>query len=322
MALLIGVRSTDTDTSPLSFDSPRIVIGRGPGSDIQLPDPSVSHRHASIRQRGKDYIVLDEDSTNGTFVGPVRLSRGAPRVLKHGDLVRVGRIWLEIEIDPGALPTPSQLTRELALRLVAGALDADGHPSAPSVRVVEGPDQDSTLTLAEFRRPYVVGRVSKCDLILADEDVSRRHVEIVRSGSDVVLKDLSSKNGSLIAGQPIGGEHRWATCELLQVGNTILELSDPLQQTLSEIEASPDEVVDESMDPPDADARQSPDVDVSEAVARSSRPGGSTTERPTRQAPRRTAQRTTWSTVDVLVALVAVTVFAISAAGFVWLLGG
>ena len=36
----------------LAFDTPRLVIGRGDGCDVRLPDPSVSHRHASIRQRG------------------------------------------------------------------------------------------------------------------------------------------------------------------------------------------------------------------------------------------------------------------------------
>jgi len=63
---------------------------------VRLPDPTVSHRHASLRQRGTDYIIVDEDSTNGTFVGPVRLPPQTPRVIRSGDLVRVGRVWLEL----------------------------------------------------------------------------------------------------------------------------------------------------------------------------------------------------------------------------------
>ncbi|HMR74041.1 MAG TPA: FHA domain-containing protein, partial [Polyangiaceae bacterium] len=85
MALTIVIRSGDAKSPPkVTFDSPRVVGGRGEGCEVRLPDPSVSHRHASIRQRGTDYIVLDEGSTNGTFVGPVRLSPQAPRVLKSG----------------------------------------------------------------------------------------------------------------------------------------------------------------------------------------------------------------------------------------------
>src|SRR6188474_810176 len=70
----------------ITLDAPRVIIGRGEGCEVRLPDASVSHRHASIRQRGAEYIVLDEGSANGTFVGPVRLSPQAPRVLTDGDL--------------------------------------------------------------------------------------------------------------------------------------------------------------------------------------------------------------------------------------------
>ncbi|HXK19555.1 MAG TPA: FHA domain-containing protein, partial [Polyangiaceae bacterium] len=120
MALTVVVRSGDHPTPlKISLDAPRIVIGRGDGCEIRLPDPSVSHRHASIRQRGSDYVVVDEGSTNGTFVGPVRLSPQAPRVVKSGELVRIGRIWLELTVEPGP-PTDDaqQATREIALALV------------------------------------------------------------------------------------------------------------------------------------------------------------------------------------------------------------
>src|SRR3954451_14756487 len=120
MALTVVIRSGDNQKpASITLDAPRLVIGRGDGCEVRLPDPSVSHRHASIRQRGTEYIVIDEGSTNGTFVGPVRLSAGAPRILKSGYLVRVGRVWLEATVDQ-SLPTQNAplATRELALGLV------------------------------------------------------------------------------------------------------------------------------------------------------------------------------------------------------------
>src|SRR5262245_64045048 len=119
MALTVVIRSGELKTpAAITFDAPRIVIGRGDGCEVRLPDPSVSHRHASIRQRGTDYIVVDEGSTNGTFVGPVRLSPQAPRVLRSGDQLRIGRIWLEVRIEH-IVPSqnPQALTKEIALQL-------------------------------------------------------------------------------------------------------------------------------------------------------------------------------------------------------------
>src|SRR6478672_5487834 len=136
MALTVVVRSGVHPTPlKISLDAPRIVIGRGDGCEVRLPDPSVSHRHASIRQRGAEYIVMDEGSTNGTFVGPVRLATQAPRVLRSGDLVRVGRVWLEVLIEqvPPTSNAP-QATCEMALKLVSEALAAEGAPSLPRVQ--------------------------------------------------------------------------------------------------------------------------------------------------------------------------------------------
>ena len=63
MALTIVIRSGDGQTpAQITFDGPRVVIGRGDGCEVRLPDPSVSHRHDSIRQRGTDYGVIDEGS--------------------------------------------------------------------------------------------------------------------------------------------------------------------------------------------------------------------------------------------------------------------
>src|SRR5271156_4060817 len=122
ISILIRSSGESDGTSSLTFDGARIVIGRGPGCDVRLPDPSVSHRHATVRANGASYTLVDEGSTNGTFVGGVRLSPHAPRALRSGDLARVGRVWLQVRMDQ--TPPTRELasaTRDLALELVADA---------------------------------------------------------------------------------------------------------------------------------------------------------------------------------------------------------
>src|ERR1039458_8652615 len=104
MALTLAVRCEDMGELPvIAFDLPRLIIGRGESCDLRLPDPSVSQHHVSIRQRGSDYIIIDEGSTNGTFVGPVRLAPQAPRVLRSGDSIRVGRIWIDVRLESASV---------------------------------------------------------------------------------------------------------------------------------------------------------------------------------------------------------------------------
>jgi pSer/pThr/pTyr-binding forkhead associated (FHA) protein len=330
MALTVVVRSGDVKSAPqITFDAPRIVIGRGDGCEVRLPDPSVSHRHASIRQRGTDYIVIDEGSSNGTFVGIVRLSPQAPRVLRSGDQIRVGRIWLEVRIEQ-ALPTPNaqMATKELALSLVASALAEQGEPASACVTVTEGPDAGAQLVIADFERAHVVGRGSGADLALDDADCSRRHVEIFRRGDQLWVRDLGSKNGAALGERklPAGKETVWPRSEALIIGNNRLSFADPVGEALGELERAADEHLsdEESIDPPlyaePSDAAidgASPGELVHSLAVESPQKSAPIEAVPTK--PQRAAPERAWGFTDVVIALVALAVLAASVVGLMWL---
>src|SRR3954452_13617236 len=66
-------------------------IGRE-GCDVNLMDPEVSRRHATIRDQGGSLAIEDLGSTNGTFVNGTRIT--AVTVLNDGDEVRLGNtVW-------------------------------------------------------------------------------------------------------------------------------------------------------------------------------------------------------------------------------------
>ncbi len=45
---------------------------------------------------------------------------------------------------------------------------------------------------------YTIGRSRKCDLILADDRVGRRHAEIVDSPEGIFIRDAGSTNGTFL----------------------------------------------------------------------------------------------------------------------------
>jgi pSer/pThr/pTyr-binding forkhead associated (FHA) protein len=323
MALKVLIRSGDLKApASIVFDAPRIVIGRGEGSEVRLPDPSVSHRHASIRQRGSDYVVVDEGSTNGTFVGGVRLSPQAPRVVRSGELVRVGRVWLELEVEQALVTAnPQATTREIALRLVESALAAQGERVSARVEVKTGPEQGKELLLAEFERTYVVGRGPDSDLPITDKDASRRHVEIMRRGDAVCVRDLGSKNGTELGKKPLepNKDTPWQAGALLRIGDTELSLEDPLVLALVELEASADEPMraDELVEPPvGVTPERAPEASPGAGRA----PGAPVVEVPKRGQTPAARRQGGLRTADVVIALLAIAVLALSLLGLLWVL--
>lgn len=77
-----------------SFDKGEVSIGRERGNDVLLLRNNVSKRHARILYNRGSFMVIDNKSTNGTFVNGERI--GAPYVLKPDDKIFIGDFVLEV----------------------------------------------------------------------------------------------------------------------------------------------------------------------------------------------------------------------------------
>jgi pSer/pThr/pTyr-binding forkhead associated (FHA) protein len=325
MPLTVVVRSASSGEARLTFDgTQRIVLGRGAGCDVRLPDATVSLRHATLRAQGADYLVIDEGSANGTFVGGVRVSPRTSRIVRSGDVIRLGRVWVELRVDHSAVTRDlAAATRDLALALVSEALDAVGTDRTAKLRVVEGQDQGTTLALDEEGRVYVIGRGPECDLMLADADASREHAHVVRRGSSVLLRDLDAKNGTWLGETRVAHDRDvpWKPSHVLQIGRTAIALEEPVGEALAEIESAPDQPLPagEPIDPPPTAApppagSQPRLVEPSSAAPLAPLP--ETSAPPARQA------RSGWTPADLVVVAAALGVLALSIAGLYWLLRG
>jgi pSer/pThr/pTyr-binding forkhead associated (FHA) protein len=339
ITLLVRSGGAQGTQAPLSmtFDQPRIVVGRGEGCDLRLPDLSVSHRHASIRQRGAEYILVDEASTNGTFFGSVRLHEQSPRMVRHGELFRIGRVWIEARIEQcAATAHPAQATREIALALVAAALDAEGESARPRLVVVEGPDQGRHLDLSDVMRPMVLGRGREADMALEHVDASRRHAQVTRKADVLLVRDLGSKNGTHTeqGPVPVDSDATVRVGEWFSIGPDKFVFEFGAMEALKEIERASDEPLDpkERITPPDATAGQEPAP--AKPKPHSERPppadvifpdppppSSNSAEAPGSRAARQ-QKAGGWNRTDIAVGLLALVVLGLSAIGLIWLFRG
>ncbi len=69
----------------------RFTIGRAPDNQLILSnDPKVSSHHAEILSESQNHMIVDLGSTNHTFVNEQELYHNPPRLLRHGDIIRIG----------------------------------------------------------------------------------------------------------------------------------------------------------------------------------------------------------------------------------------
>src|SRR5712692_7147138 len=85
------------DESVHKWVGDEINVGSDPGNDLVLTDRFVSSKHLRITRKDGVYRVLDHRSTNGTFIGNLRMVEAE---IPLGTTVRIGERQLTLEATP------------------------------------------------------------------------------------------------------------------------------------------------------------------------------------------------------------------------------
>jgi NADH dehydrogenase len=76
-----------SDGAELRLESDTLYLGRGPDNHVVVNDKMVSRRHSVLKREGRNYVLEDLGTTNGTYVNEQRIQR---YVLTQGDVIRLG----------------------------------------------------------------------------------------------------------------------------------------------------------------------------------------------------------------------------------------
>jgi hypothetical protein len=68
----------------------------------------------------------------------------------------------------------------------------------------------------------VIGRSRDCDVVLSDQNVSRRHAEVRPSGGKWIVKDLGSTNGVKVNGRRITGPQSLKPGDTIELGTSTI----------------------------------------------------------------------------------------------------
>ena len=87
-----------------------IRVGRGPDNDVVLSDDTVSSSHATLARRGSGWVLMDHDSTNGTYIDGDRL-RGELPLPPSASELRFGGIKMVFRPIAGPVQSDAAATR-------------------------------------------------------------------------------------------------------------------------------------------------------------------------------------------------------------------
>lgn len=92
-----------------------LLIGRDRQCDVVVPHRSVSARHCRIAWRKGTWVVEDQGSHNGTFVGRTQIQKAR---VKSGATLRLGAVRFELTAVPSKTSAAANADEDLAMNLL------------------------------------------------------------------------------------------------------------------------------------------------------------------------------------------------------------
>ena len=194
----ITLRVLDGSDRGRVFDeiAPPITIGREEGNTIQLNDERVSRFHIKIQEDHDDLVLTDLESTNGTKVNGEEIQL---RILRHGDMITVGRSTL-------LFGTREQINQRLSkLKEDSNGKQMLKSSSAPAEQVLSASQWQSNselqLKLLELDPPELPGRMSPGQAAQLAEVLEYIHLHMRR----LISSAETSHRGQMIQ----LNQHQW-----------------------------------------------------------------------------------------------------------------
>jgi pSer/pThr/pTyr-binding forkhead associated (FHA) protein len=139
---LLTLQFKDLALKEFELTGQSMTMGREPDNDIIVENLLVSGYHARIDPAGREYILTDLQSKNGTFVNGERVTSTK---LKDGDQILVGKHTIVFTLSQEEIQEDQKLTEPtMFIEVAQGASEAEAQDPTP-----EG--LDSTAISAERR---------------------------------------------------------------------------------------------------------------------------------------------------------------------------
>ena len=110
----------------LNLDKDSYTVGRGQENEIVLPDKGVSRHHLTLQRGDEGWNVIDNKSTNGTFIDTMRLTPGQTEPWGHDTELRCGPYSLQWQKAKVAEPV-----EEVEAEIIGEPMEMQPVPVAP-----------------------------------------------------------------------------------------------------------------------------------------------------------------------------------------------
>lgn len=183
--------------------------------------PRFSQMELGLAREFTELVIDAAKQNRWNLMGLPRITFEEVEAMGKGEF----KVEASLAADPERAPHVSTHEPDEAEPAKARAISSDTAARlgvvASATLVVLDEKGNARERIALTRSPVVIGRMSTCDVVLSDSNVSRRHAELRREGDHWILEDLGSTNGTLV-NEKLAKRHALSGGETLSFGTSAL----------------------------------------------------------------------------------------------------
>ena len=207
-----------------------ITIGRDPANQIVIEHPSVSSRHARLRQSGNSVQITDLGSTNGTYVNEDKI---VDCQLAHQDWIYIGKHVLVVDL----YETLSlESTVQMLMAGSSGTADAEGTMMLDMesnggsrwtpldyLNFLSDDQADYELT----SKPVTIGKNTDADIVVGgiwSFLAGQPSATISKQGSDYYIDHVAGMLKPKVNGKTVSRPTRLNHHDIINIGSVRMQL--------------------------------------------------------------------------------------------------
>ena len=228
--LTVSQQSGEAGVQEYEFDDAPVRIGTLPDEvDIVLTDNTISRKHCEIVRVGDDYLIVDLNSTNGTFVRDVRVKQA---FLEPGLEFRIGQVSVtfdQVESDVQITPTHKQqlgkvIGADVKMREIFSIIEKIS--STDTTVIIEGETGTGKDVVAQSIHEH--SRRKQSPFVVVDCSAIPEHL----IESELFGHEKGSFTGAIMARKGLFEQAEGGTIFLDELGELSLELQPKLLRVL------------------------------------------------------------------------------------------
>lgn len=216
------------------FDKDTLTVGRADDNDIKIDNMAVSGHHAKFVRENGDFVLIDLNSLNGTFVNGQKVSKW---ILQNSDLVTVGKhtlVFQDERADKKGLTATTEFkapegtvmldarTQQQLLEEAAAHKPVDAPVEMVGmVTIISGGEGQDEVDLT--KRVVTLGKSKDADIRIKGLFVPKISAVISRRPGGYFISHSEGRSVPKVNGETIKGQVKLKDGDMIEISGTKMQ---------------------------------------------------------------------------------------------------